>query len=925
MKRRMSSNEAVAQLVRAVRSIPWGSVAPAIGLAGSIVWLGFDRSSAPVWSWIATAVLLVSLSTSWPMLQEADRAWRRSDSRLARVTRAAIPYVLVGVLACVVLWPLPAGVPPISQDHGPHYQSTRILVDRMLPHGRLFGWTDAVGEGVPFGDTYATAVYLLTALPHLLTFGAMPLEASYAIGVFAGWLLVAFAIVAWTRRLTRGWLGPFLAGAAFLLDPGGEREGGWLYSMFYAVWPHLVATGLLLWAILLLVRLSEKQTLGRLGAAVLVTGAATWAHPFNLPSLLVTGPLIILVFLLSRAGSGEDDPRRGSAWITVALALAAVVAAGWLSRFMGVAAANVHMGLLPWRTLAKQALAVLKEGLFDHQLMPIRALAVIGTIVMALRRRRMDVITVVVMMGILVVATMQPVLALDLGIHDQHRLVMYRRFSMTLKPFWYAAAGFGLAVLVEATSQWVEQHRPVVSRAHRGLVLVAVAPLLHSFVAATPYLASGPVARPLTAKRAGLTSELHALRSYLQAEAKRLGPGRPHLIVRDTQGAPAHYDLFATADVGFNYLPTNRPPALSYKQLNLGVNPDAWRWLGASVIVSPLPRHIAGAPLEARFGRFRVYRLDREPTYPVQLDSPGKVKVLEWTATERRFEVRGVEHATSLVIGMTPYYKWHAYQGGREIDLHPTFEKFRFRLTGVGPVHNGAVTLRYEDPPLQRALLLAAAVVMSLAFVALFFGRVPLPRLVCDQRLPRATKIAVAFLMAAAVGTAVAVVFMRESALAERWLGGEPPGTRVLEVLHQRVPDAFWFKPQHYCLEPFHRNPDLDCNPEDLRPVLRWAPPEGSRVPACLRFGVPPAGRSVLRYRLPRGTTAVRGWLHRWRGESAGLSGVVRVDGHPMGGLRPGQVLNVSVPPGARRFELDLRSGPRVSRACLEAVAVGRR
>lgn len=913
------------RLIRALDHAPrtrWGLVAATVGAIGSIGYLAAEQSLTAVPSWAATAVLLVSAAVLWDPARDAARRLGQTDRPWVGYLLAAWPYLLVGGLGCMLLWPLPAGVPPISQDHAQHFQSTVVLAREMLPHGRLFGWTDALAAGVPFGDTYATGVYLITALPHWVTFGAIPLPSSYGIGVFAAWLLVAFAVVAWARRLSGGWLGPVVAGAAFLLDPGGEREGGWLYSIFHAVWPHVFATGLFLWAMLAMVRLAERHTLGRLGAAVLVTGAAFWAHPFNGPSFLVIAPVLILVHLLARPAAGQDDPRRGALWITVAFALAAVIAMGWYTRFFGVEAEDVHMGLVPWRSMQEQALAILRDGLFQNQLMPVRAAAVVGLVALILRHRRIDVVTLLSVMGLFVVASMEPLLGMDLGIHEEHRLVMYRRFSMTLKPLWYAVAGFGVSALVTGLREWTAQlgvhARP---QRFRAVALVAAAPLVWALFASLPWLTSGPVGRPFTAERGQLAKELNALDGYLRSEAARLGD-RPRKLVRHTGGTPAHYDLFPAADAGFGYLPTARPPASSYKHLNLRPNVEAWRWLGASLLVSALPRQIEGTELVRKFGRFHVYRIVSDPEYPAEVEGPGWVKVLKWSPSVRRFRVGGTGGPTTLLVGMTPYGKWQASQDGKSLPLTETRAKFGYRLTAIASASDGVVELQYRDTPKQTRWLRMAAGVAGGSLLFLLLGWIRLPRVVPDRHLTIATRAGLALfgvMTVALVGKAFA---MRAEALEERWARG--PNLEVLSVLHQREPDSFHLEPEEYCLEPYDRFPRIGCNPRELAPSPRYGEDKKSRVPACMRLGVPPKGHTTLEFNVPEGAQRVRGRLHPWRRQGGRLEATAEAGNQRIGTIRPRHHFDFELPTGASRVRLTFASkGGKRDLGCLELVAVG--
>ena len=142
--------------------------ASVIAAAAGVLWL-LDRGV--VAQSAAVCALLMTLPTVYRAVQPA--AARRFDrlrpSVRDRIIRYA-PYVVVVTGTLIALGPVTLGQMPVSQDHANHYYATHLLVHEIISSGRLFGWTDSLGTGYPFGDTYHTLSYLVTGLLHLISF-----------------------------------------------------------------------------------------------------------------------------------------------------------------------------------------------------------------------------------------------------------------------------------------------------------------------------------------------------------------------------------------------------------------------------------------------------------------------------------------------------------------------------------------------------------------------------------------------------------------------------------------------------------------------------------------------------------------------------------------------------------------------------------
>ncbi|MBC8067401.1 MAG: hypothetical protein IAG13_03630, partial [Deltaproteobacteria bacterium] len=153
-----------------------------------------------LWRWLATAALLVAVGELAPMLGALPM---HAPAPLRAWVRARAPLLVLIAIAGVLLWPLVCGEPPASRDHAIHYFQARILVDEMLPSGRLSGWTDRLNHGFPYGEGYPTLGYLWVSAVHLLGFGVVDLRASYAWGLLGVWALSLWGVWQLAALVTR--------------------------------------------------------------------------------------------------------------------------------------------------------------------------------------------------------------------------------------------------------------------------------------------------------------------------------------------------------------------------------------------------------------------------------------------------------------------------------------------------------------------------------------------------------------------------------------------------------------------------------------------------------------------------------------------------------------------------------------------------
>lgn len=798
-----------------------------------------------------------------------------------------------GILAMTlfVLWPIPFEQ-PLSQDHANHYLNLEIFWE-LLSSGHLFGWTDRVATGRPFGDTYGTLVYLLPTVPKVLSLGWLSTGTCYAISIFWVWFFGAMVVGGITRQLTSGWVAPWLASAAFLLDVGADREGGWLYSMFHAVWPQWFASMMFLLSVWTLVRLWEEPTRRRLGMSMLLIGVSIWMHPMNALNFLIFAPILALVLGVSK--------RQGHlVWVVIAHIGGAMIGLGWMIHML-VGRSNVGEYVASGSQLLSLGQNWWTGVLFENSAVVWGVLGLAGVVTVLHTRKTREVVILSGAVVFTMLQSMELLAGLELAHWDGLPDLMWRRFVLSAKPFWFVLAGVGSAMVLAGMRSLKGTHA-----GQSSLVWIVVAPVFVALLLTVDRVAPAPAMRPLHSGQAGLEATLEALTTLLRAESSEV-KGRV-AFWRD-RGEDGEIPLIAFANVDLDYIGSSVPPTQTFVHSNAGRDLKTLRLLGVRWVVSHGQVSDEGLVKAGMAGPYVVYRVKgKVAEFPVELEGPGHLVVESWTPMRRVIQLTGTTSETHLDILHGPYLKWSAHLPGGGIRPLTLIKRGNWRFSRVSELSDGRVEIVFSDTPMERGLFVLALVLVVGAFILV----------AREQRLPevdprfRADQWIVGW---TAVLLLMGVLFLwsegRSSATAF-WKRDEPEATRVLALLHQQLPEDVRWTPDPYCVRPFSRNPRVGCQESSLQPHLEWNEKTQS---ACLGFGVPDRGETRLRVGLPEGTQWVKGVLTVEKTVAAELVT------HGKRTRIPGGVFRLDA---AHQVELVVRNSGSTTRACIEWVALGR-
>ncbi|MBW2278625.1 MAG: hypothetical protein JRF63_14125, partial [Deltaproteobacteria bacterium] len=521
------------------------------------------------------------------------------------------------------------------------------------------------------------------------------------------------------------------------------------------------------------------------------------------------------------------------------------------------------------------------------------------------------------------------VLGADLGLAGgPFKTLQYRRFSIAVKPLWYALAALGIATVARGLAAGLgsKLREATSGMGARILTAVLLAPVAWGCVTALPMLIESPSRRPLTLRGAGEVENNAAIGRLLEQEQQRLGWRIKRAVYFEKPGHGGRYPMLAMTDAGFGLLPTVFPPAQNFEDIARTTDVATMRRLGTSIIVSRWPVKHEDARQIARQGKHFVYRVTTPPRAPVEVRGPGRARVTAWGDELKALKIEGSATGTRVVLGMTPFGKWRAVQGDRELELVPT-RVGGVLLTELRGVTDGEVRLIYSDSAIENVAFVAGLIALLACIAGLISKPRPLPGPWPAERLAPAYRALSWVLGAFFVALVIAAAVAGGKAVDTEWLAGEPTGTEVAAVLHRQGVAEFATEPERFCVAPHTRDPKWGCNEARLAPRLAPAAERKGKIPSCLSVGVPPAGLSQITFDLPGDAHTVKGRLHADSGE-VGAAIWFDVAAGTKTPLEPasktGRRFRTPVPGGASSVTFELRSeSTKPTRVCIEAVALG--
>jgi hypothetical protein len=594
--------------------------------------------------------------------------------RVVEFVRSSWPALIVLAFAAWLLWPI--GAMPMSADHTVHLTRIVLTANRLVEFGALSGWEPTWFFGFPLGDLYPQLGDLLVIAIRGLSLGLLEWPSAYALGFWLVFAIQGLVLIRVGRLFGCGpWPG-LIAALLMLTDAGFYREGGWMYTVTYGVWPQAFATSLVWLGLGEMARAlgwqaEEEQApeasegVRRTALAGLCFGAALLAHPMALPSLGIGG-LLMLITLVPRA---SVPWRVGVIRCALAGLLGLLLAAWWLVPMTQHKAWMASYGWL--HAPLEVMLRWLTEDGHWSQRMPaavgFTALIGIGLASLGVGRVARFVALFAVVQWLLASNEAFWQLRLD-RLSEGFTHIQYQRFLIGAKPGLYLCAGLAIsAPIVWARKLWLA----------RRWVALALAPI--------------PAALALWVlddSRASMTE--HEVGTV---QFERV-PGHPEFEAhyqeflswaRAQWDAREHDYRLALETSRNNHLFMDAPIWTATPQYKLGFTPgdnfvhkpesgrrEVLDALGVRWLVGYERNPDRKRPHEvARFGPIRVREHRGEPKPLAWLDGDGTLEIVEadLRAGLVRARVRGVTDAR-ITFAIAGYPRWKLTVGGEPLEWY---------------------------------------------------------------------------------------------------------------------------------------------------------------------------------------------------------------------------------------------------------------
>ncbi|MDD5308988.1 MAG: hypothetical protein PHU25_16870 [Deltaproteobacteria bacterium] len=642
--------------------------------------------------------------------------------------------VLVG-FAAALRYKLLLGVMPATGDHMIHLYKGWLMAEHIVPSGRITGWTHLSHVGYPAGVYYPIIGDLYLTVFRYLTFGLLSWEYTYSLAFFVILIFIPVAVYILARKVA-GPTGSLAAGLFSLGDVGGWPQGGHISTVYWAVWPFILALSLAFVALRVFEPALARPLRTRPQALVgfsLMLGLCAIAHPMNVTFLAVAMPLFVVTFIALRRG--EVRVRDVLARATIAAAAALALSAFWI---------------VPWITTGRDwtlswpavgfggrwaSLPVMLEDLVENDLfhwfweVP-WVLGGVG-IVIGLLSRRLWPMYLAVLLVILFVGTG---LADNLGDSIIARKIQIERMAAFLKTLWFVLAGLTVdrvAALVlwglpRLASRWWSETWEARLRAVRPVVGIILALVLVSVGWRNHFSQARLIGELGGETWKDIVEAEHWLGRQPRGPLDRVlyQPGK--MCVSGSLSAPEcnevyHRHLFASgplrtglpklrfgyeataifrnvslahmwpADSGIIKLFLTKPLALE----NLHV-----RWI---VSLTEWPGR-SDLTLVRRFGEVRIYSVKWGEEPPVRVVGGGRAKLVRWSDEEVAVDVEGAAPGSRLRFPIAYFYPWRAYHDGEEIPISRAgILPWVRQILITTPARDGRTVLRYERPVRERA------------------------------------------------------------------------------------------------------------------------------------------------------------------------------------------------------------------------------
>lgn len=577
---------------------------------------------------------------------------RRPADRLFRGATTWVSLIVIAAVGVALIWPVSAGVMPRSADHPVHL--TRIhLWAEILAQGHLRGWSPVWAFGVPVGELYPVLGDALVIALRWSSLGRMSWPAAYAWGFTAVFLLHGVVGFIVARRMGAGDGPATIVALLLLLDVGAYREGGWIYTVDYGVWPQTLATSLSWWALAeftALVSMAADEPWGRRWAAVAgLVALALLAHPMALMTLMIGGGAIVIVLAVD-AGSAWRRPVGMAIGI---LSIGGLAAAWWWGPMLEHRAWMASYGWLG-PTASAMWSGVLQGRWFQSQPVFVGWMLATGLVLIAGRGTAFARSLALAGLLMWLAACRDGVWALRLDqLSEGFTHLQYQRFWIAAKPGLMACIAVPIGMIGQGLQRWLERQGATRFAGYgRWCVILGVGGGLLGVQVQTWRL--DPDRRPVQVHRFdGLDDDVQAWIDWTRRTWERRDAWY-RTSVRDHRDL--HWFMDAPVFTGVPLFKTGFTPGDNFVHKPESASPAVLdRARVRYVMTRGTPRRASVVTL----GRLSVVERPTAMTSVAWIEGMGDADViLEDPGREIRVRVRGSEPGSRLVFGVAGFPRW---------------------------------------------------------------------------------------------------------------------------------------------------------------------------------------------------------------------------------------------------------------------------
>lgn len=393
--------------------------------------------------------------------------------------------LIIATLATLMLHPVLRGDWPVGHDHPVHVVRIAELERTILGQGTPWTWSHRWFAGYPQNVTYPIGADLSVLAVRAVSLGAFTVTQAYGVAFWLFYALHGYAVFYFVRRAFDS--RPIaLVAAIFLLTDGGNSDiGGWFWLVEAGVWtaalgfiPALIATEQT-------AALLEKPT-GRIAAGVaLCIGLALLCHPIHLIYFALALPMICACRYIC---AEQTSWRAALLLVAAALLCGLLIASFWLVPYFAAGEYILEVGT-PGPSLADIGNGIVAGDLFSRMLPLAFGFGVVGSLLLLRTRRPLTLFSGLFVFVCLLLSSSSLLQLFGSEVAEQaNKRMVFPRFFMLAKPFWYAG---GAWLLVRCISRfWKEPEtlggvaapgteRKIARAAMLGFACIVVAPTLY--------------------------------------------------------------------------------------------------------------------------------------------------------------------------------------------------------------------------------------------------------------------------------------------------------------------------------------------------------------------------------------------------------------------------------------------------------------